>query len=467
MRRACFLSAVLAASISSAYAEDDVKTLLKDLNNQIKELRAQVKESNARINELEQSLAQEKDRQLTHQLPKDSVTESGRTAVAAEAAVTAEQARAASNVVSTGDVKGTIKLAGSNTSIGFGGFTKLHMMYTDVSIPKDKWGHQEFYGSDIPVGERHQSGQFNAQAKESRLWFKSFTPSALGDINTLIEVDLDQSASTYTPRLRHAYGSIGNFLAGQTYTTFTNTSALAEIDAAIAVGNIVVRQPLVRWTQPIPDTAMDVMVAMEFPSSRFTRSSSAAASIENVDDERFPDMVLRLNTRQDWGNISLSGMAREIRYRDAAKGIDEHAWGSAISLAGRINIGNRDNARFMFSYGDVLGRYIVGGTYADASFDEVSNELKLNTTYSGTLFYQHYWNPTWRSNLALGYSRTDLPAYVNQALTREVSSANINLMWSPLTEFTLGLEYLYAVRELEDGRRGDMNRILLSTRFNF
>lgn len=461
MRRACLLFAVLAGSISSAYADDDVKALLKDLNNQIKELRAQVRESNVRINELEQSLAQEKSRQLSDQAPEQKVTGTG------SATELGEQAKPVSNAVAAGDVKGTIKLAGSDTSIGFGGFTKLHMMYTDVSIAKDKMGHQEFWGADIPVGERNQAGQFNAQAKESRLWFKSFTPSTLGDINTLIELDLDQSASTYTPRLRHAYGSIGNFLAGQTYTTFTNSSALAEVDAGIAVGNIVVRQPLVRWTQPIPDSAIDVMMAMEFPSSRFTRSSSTTASIENVDDERFPDMVLRVNATQDWGNISLAGMAREIRYRDAASGIDEKEWGSAVSLAGRFNVGSRDNIRFMLSYGDVLGRYIVTTTYADASFNEVTRQLKLNPTYSGTLFYQHYWNPVWRSNFALGYSRTELPAYVNQSLTREVGSANINLLWSPLSQFTLGLEYLYAMRELEDGRRGDMNRILFSTRFNF
>ncbi len=461
MRGVYFLSVVLAASMSSAYADDDVKTLLMDLNNQIKELRTQVKESNARINELEQSLAQEKTRQISEQMPQQKVTETG------QPVEVAEQSKPVSNVVTVGDVKGTIKLAGSDTSIGFGGFTKLHMMYTDVSIAKDKWGHQEFYGADIPVGERNQTGQFNAQVKESRLWFKSFTPSAFGDINTLIELDLDQSASTYTPRLRHAYGSVGNFLAGQTYTTFTNTSALAEIEAATAVGNIVVRQPLVRWTQPIPDTSMNVMLAMEFPSSRFTRSSSTSATIENLDDEQFPDMVLRLNSTQEWGNVSLAGMAREIRYRDATNGIDEKSLGSAISLAGRVNVGSRDNARFMLSYGDVLGRYIVGGTYADASFDSTTNRLKLNPTYSGTLFYQHYWNPMWRSNLALGYSHTELPSYVNQSLTREVGSANINLLWSPLSQFTLGLEYLYAMRELDNGHRGDMNRILFSTRFNF
>jgi len=433
-----------------ASADDDMKTLLKELRDQVSELRAQVKESNTRIGELEQALEMEKDRRNAE----DKAADAGEKTPTPPAPAT----------ITAGDAKGTIKLPGSNTSIGFGGFAKLHMMYSDVDIAKDKWGHQEFYASDIPVGPLGKHGQFNAQAKETRFWFKSYTPSEWGDINTLIELDLDQSASSYVPRLRHAYGSIGNFLAGQTYTTFTNTSALAEIEAATAVGNIVVRQPLVRWTQAIPDTPLDIMLALEFPSSKLTLGTSA--TIENRDDERFPDFVVRLNSTQDWGNMSLAGMTRQIRWNDPVKGIHEQAWGGAVSLAGRIDIGNRDNLRFMLSYGDALARYVVGGTYADASID-TAGAMSLNTISSGTLFYQHYWNALWRSNLALGYSHADLPSFVSHNLTQDVRSAHINLLWSPLPQATVGLEYLYAMRELQDGRDGDLNRILFSTRFSF
>jgi len=439
----------------AANADEDMKSLLKELRDQVIELRAQVKQSNARISELEQSLEHEKTRKEAAEI----------TTVSEQPAGLQAQPVPVSNVVTAGDVKGTIKLPGSNTSIGFGGFTKLLMMYSDVNIARNKWGHQDLYGADIPVGSSNQSSQFNMHAKETRLWFKSFTPSDLGDINTLIELDLNQSADSYTPRLRHGYGSIGNFLAGQTYTTFTNTTALAEMDAATAViGNILVRQPMVRWTQPVSSSA-DAMFALELPSTKFTRGSSSA--IENLDDDRFPDLVVRLNSNQDWGNISLAAMARNIRLKDAANNIDESSWGGAVSLAGRVNLGDRDNFRFMLNYGDALARYVVSGTYADAFYDSSTHHLKLNTMYSGTMFYQHYWNPIWRSNFALGYSHADLPAYVNNELTRDVFSAHANVIWNPLPQLNIGLEYLYAMRELQDGRDGDLNRIVFSTRFNF
>lgn len=73
----------------------------------------------------------------------------------------------------------------------------------------------------------------------------------------------------------------------------------------------------------------------------------------------------------------------------------------------------------------------------------------------------------WRSNLALGYSHADLPSFVSRNLTQDVHSAHINLLWSPLPQATIGLEYLYTMRELQDGRDGDLNRILFSTRYSF
>jgi len=51
-------------------------------------------------------------------------------------------------------------------------------------------------------------------------------------------------------RLRHAYGTLGNFLAGQTWTNFMNPSSLPEtLDFGGPVGQIFDRQAQVRWTQ--------------------------------------------------------------------------------------------------------------------------------------------------------------------------------------------------------------------------
>ena len=42
-----------------------------------------------------------------------------------------------------------------------------------------------------------------------------------------------------------------------------------------------------------------------------------------------------------------------------------------------------------------------------------------------------------------------------------------NLIWSPVKPLDIGIELLYAERTLEDGRTGDLRRLMISTRYNF
>lgn len=441
---------LLAAFPAAGMADDDLKTLVQELRDQLSELKAQVKESNARINELEQKLQQEQARKQPE----------------ATVAVDAEgKPKETARPVTAGDVRGSIKLPGSATSIAFGGYAKLDVLFNSVSGGADKLGDQQLYVTDIPAGasRRGEHGQITLHAKESRLWFRSFTPSEWGDVNTLIELDLYGARDAYTPRLRHAYGSIGNFLAGQTWTTFTNMAAIPEtLDIGTPVGDIIVRQPQVRWTQPFAGTPLELMLALEWPRSRVTKGTDA---ISAPGDERYPDLMLRLNGSYDWGSLSLAGMARQIRISEAS-GKDQQEWGGAASLAGRINVGRLDNLRFMLNYGNVLARYVTTDAYPDASLD-AAGHMELNTVYSGMLAYQHYWTDVLRSTAALSYSHADLPAYVSSSLTREARSAHINLLWNPLPQAMFGLEYIYALRELQDGQNGDLSRLQFSSRFNF
>ena len=58
-------------------------------------------------------------------------------------------------------------------------------------------------------------------------------------LKTFVEIDFygaeDEAnefvSNSYAPRLRHAYGSWGNWLAGQTWSTFMDLNGLGEVDA--------------------------------------------------------------------------------------------------------------------------------------------------------------------------------------------------------------------------------------------
>jgi hypothetical protein len=380
--------------------------------------------------------------------------------------------------VTAGDVKGTFKIPGTDTSVGFGGFVKTDVLFSSVSAGRDKLGDQRSIYSQIPLEKAPgEHSQVTFHAKESRFWLRSFTPSSWGDINTFLELDLfgDSATYTYTPRLRHAYGSIGNFLAGQTWATFINNGAFPDLlDNGGSVGALAsFRQPQIRWTQPfsLADTPMEFQVAVETPRSIIRNipidaPTSAADSFSTPNADRYPDIIARLNFNPDWGNLSVAAMGRQIRTSDSTTGRTEQAWGGAVSVAGKINAFEQDNIRFMLNYGNVLGRYAASSTFEDAAVN-ITGELQLVNLVTAMFSYQHFWSKNWRSTAAYGFAYADQPAFVGGSMTKQVQSVHANLLWSPVSQTTFGAEYIYMHRDALDKRDGDVQRIQFSARYNF
>ena len=207
----------------------------------------------------------------------------------------------------------------ADTSLDVGGFLRIYAMTSNIPLDRQTRVAQRLWVPQIPLeGANIAGGQrTNLHARESRLWLTASTPlSAAGGetFNAYIEYDLNESALDHRPRLRHAYVSVGPLLAGQTYTTFTNTTALADIEAAIAVGNIVTRQPMVRWTQSLPAEGLQLSIALE--AARTRSISQTEAGIRQDQQDTPPDLVLRLDHAWAGGNWSVAGISRRITVGD-------------------------------------------------------------------------------------------------------------------------------------------------------
>lgn len=376
--------------------------------------------------------------------------------------------------VMVGDAKGTFKIPGTNTSLGFGGYVKLDAIYNSVSSGANSFSDQLYFPGLIPLkgeGERER-GKLVFSPRESRIWLKSLTPIAWGDISTYVELDFyafqspgnQVVSNSYAPRLRHAYGTLGPILAGQTWSTFMNVAALPELlDFGAPAGRVFIRQPLLRWTQPVTigRVMADIQLALEQPESVLTLPNSTSL---DMDDDRVPDTVVRLNLNPLWGTFSLAGMVRQIRHADQAT--DSDAWGGAISFGGKVRTFGLDNFSFHASYGNALGRYTSFGAFSDGIIDN-RGSVRLFDVFAGFAAYQHWWNPTWRSSIAYGYAIADNPSFAPGTINDWMQSAHVNLLWSPFVQTTFGLEYLYATRKIHNGAKGDLQRIMFSSKFNF
>ncbi|MEW6983790.1 DcaP family trimeric outer membrane transporter [Colwelliaceae bacterium 6471] len=265
-----------------------------------------------------------------------------------------------------------------NSKISFGGYIKLDARYVDGninSITKDYWAG---------AGNVGDISQFSFRATESRFNTKYVN----GDITGFIELDFHGGggneivSNSANPRLRHAFIKYQNILVGQTWSTFVNTSALAEaVDfAGPLVASAFIRQGQVRYTQG------NFQVALENPES--DKGDPSQDSI--------PDVIAKYTFKGDWGNISVAGLARQL---NTVGGNSESALGYGI--AGQIKTVGKDDFRFQL-HGGETGRYVG----VVAARDLVGEQVEEST--SVLVAYRHFWTDDIRSTVFYGNTTTDV-----------------------------------------------------------
>jgi len=439
-----FLTLIVSV-LSPVYAAEE------NLQQTVKDLRSQVELLTARLIQMEQRLDK-----------KDNAASNNKPAIKTE-----------SKKVEVGSTKGSYKIPGTETSLAIGGYVKLDAIYNSQSVGGNggsNLGDQILVAGAIPVQENEkEDSQLTFHARQSRFWLKSYTATEWGDLNTYLEMDFfafqspgnERVSNSYAPRLRHAFGSLGSFLAGQTWSTFMNVRALPELnDFGGPVGRVFARQPQLRWTQAMYDGQADWMIAIEAPESTLTNTRGER---ETPDDDQVPDIITRLNIYRPWGSVSLAAMLRNIR-SDTEHNSD--AYGGALGLSGRIKSFDRDDLRFMLNYGNVLGRYVSSNLFNDGAINS-QGHVELFNQYGGFVAYRHWWHDTWRSTIAYGFSYADNVDFVPDTVSQWAQSAQMNLLWSPLPQTTFGLEYSYASRGLENNDNGHLHRVQFSSVFKF
>jgi hypothetical protein len=447
----------------------------------VRELKAEISQLSVRVLELEKKLEEEHSRRKSAEAPAAVMTKIPGNELGTETGKggrptpepAAAFAQADREPVTAGTAKGTFRIPGTETSLGFGGYVKLDTIYNSSSaLSPNSFTDQIYFAGLIPLRGQGEPSQLTFNPRETRFWFKSYTPTSWGELATYLELDFyafqspgDQRISnSYAPRLRHAFGSLGGLVVGQTWTTFMNVAALPELlDFGAPAGRIFVRQPLVRWTQPfrLGNGEADWQIAFEQPESALLAPDGERLA---VDDDRFPDTVLRLDWQRPWGTLSAAGMVRQIRY--AAGESASERWGAAIGVGGRIRLFERDTFSFHSSYGNAVGRYTSFDAFEDGFLD-ASGRVHLRTVFAGFAAFQHGWNAHWRSTVAYGYGEAWGADFGPDALNDRIQSAHVNLLWSPFLQTTFGLEYMYATRTTRGSDSGELQRVLFSGKFNF
>ena len=368
------------------------------------------------------------------------------------------------------DASHPFKLPGSDTSVTFGGYAKLDALWSDRSIGVDSVGDQQFNPGLIPVGPSagaHKRDQVTLHARQTRLWLGTRTPTERGELRTYVEGDFfgadgnESSTNSNGFRVRHAYGVLGNLLAGQTWTNFFDERAYAEtLDFGGPAGQVFVRQAQVRWTQAFSRGAWSV--SAENPESLVAVPGAATPS--RSDNDHAPDLTARVSLGQSGGTYSLGLLAREIAVDSAVA--NGKQWGGAVAFAGVIPAGNRDDVRFDFNAGNAIGRYQTLAFLPDG-YVAPDGSLRLARQASGFIAFRHFWTESLRSTLELSAVTSNPPDGTANGINRSDRSQHLNLIWSPLAAVNLGAELIHGERTVVGGARGRLNRLQLSAQYLF
>ncbi len=364
--------------------------------------------------------------------------------------------------------KGALEMSSADTVLSVGGRIQLHAVYA--------WPEGAYFAGRIPLDTEGENGQLFMSARDSRLWVKTRTPTEYGPVRTLIEIDfLGTTASEVTtnshgPRLRHAFLEAAGFTAGQTNSAFNASVTLDTI--TYAVNSTLTRQPLLRYGSDHQAFGYDL--SLEQPETTLT---DPYGEIITPNDDVFPDVIARLRYYPEWGEGSVAVMGRYLS-QDLAELSDgsmvdgsDAAVGWGVNLSGKFKLWGLDDIRFSAQYGMGLGRYVAFGAYTAGSIDS-EGRITLQPTLGANLGYRHWWNQKLRSTLALAYAgKENDEAKVDpdgrEKVNEDVYGVQLNLLWMPVPNALIGLEYSNALRRVESGDEGTMDMVTLLVRYDF
>ncbi|MBX7041834.1 MAG: porin [Ignavibacteria bacterium] len=328
-------------------------------------------------------------------------------------------------------------------------------------------------------GEFEPDGKTYFSVRQTRFGVKSSTPTSLGEFKTQFEFELfgtGVDAGQTTFRLRHAYGELGKFGAGQYWSPFMDVDVFPNsLEYWGPNGMVFFRNIQVRY-MPIQGQSK-LTFALEKPGASGDGGIySDRIEVKDIKPQFYlPDFSAEYRYGDKFGYVELAGILRSIKWVDTREdtlSLDGSALGWGINLSSNLNITKNDVLRLQGVYGEGVENY-MNDAPADIGLESNTGDPKRPVkgvplpVYGIVAFLDHTWSKYFTSSV--GYSLASIDNTDGQAGTafKKGQYALANLLYYPVSNMMAGVEYQWIQRDNKDGFKSKDMKVQFSFRWNF
>lgn len=342
----------------------------------------------------------------------------------------------------------------------------------DVMRPTKLPSYKNEYGTN---------GNAFMSVRQTRFGVKSYTPTPLGELKTWFEFEMfgtGVDAGQTTLRLRHAYGELGKFGAGQTWSPFMDIDVFPNsLEYWGPNGMVFFRNVQIRYMPIQGDTRLTF--ALERPGASADQGIySNRIELQDVKSHfPAPDLSAEYRLGRKWGYVELAGIVRYIGWKDVVDTskfeLDGHAIGWGLNLSTNIKLGSSNTFRGQAVYGEGIQNYMNDAPVDVAIKTDPNNATQpikgVALPILGLVgFVDHDWNDRWSSTI--GYSYMNISNSNGQAANSFKSGKYglVNLLFKPVPNILTGVELQYGSREnYKDGFTSSAVKVQLSFKYKF
>ncbi len=323
---------------------------------------------------------------------------------------------------------------------------RIHPDWFDVMRPTKLPTEEGQYGSD---------GNFFFSVRQSRFGVKNYFQTPLGELKTHFEFEFfgtGVDAGQTTIRLRHAYGELGKFGAGQYWSPFMDIDIFPNtVEYWGPSGMAFFRNVQVRYMPIQGETRMTI--ALERPGASADQGSYGDRITGAQISPRFsvPDLSAEFRkTFKSGSYVEIAGIARSMALESGVSDtIDQSLLGWGLNLTTNLKFGSKTTFRGGVVYGEGIQNY-MNDAPVDVAVDVQDDgtlEAAVVPMVSFSAFIDHNWNE--RFSTSIGYSMIDIDNTNGQSYDAfsKGDYAIANLAYYPTKNMMAVVELQYGARE--------------------